>query len=56
MNPSAETFVIDQRSVVGSVIVRRMQAGGSNNLLARTHAEFNLLDQRAVHAFVSLIV
>ena len=37
----------------GSVIVRRLQARGYNNLLTPTHADFNLLDHRAVNAFLA---
>ena len=41
------------RSRVGSVIVRRLQARGYNNLLTPTHADFNLIDHRAVNAFLA---
>ena len=41
------------RSRVGSVIVRRLQARGYNNLLTPTHADFNLLGHRAVNAFLA---
>ncbi len=39
--------------MVGSALVRRLQAGGYTNLLTRTHAELDLTDQRAVHAFLA---
>jgi hypothetical protein len=38
---------------VGSVIVRRLQARGDNNLLTPGHANFSLLDHRAVNAFLA---
>lgn len=38
--------------MVGSAIARRLQAGGFGNVVTRTHAELDLLDQRAVNAFV----
>jgi GDP-L-fucose synthase len=33
--------------------VRRLQRGGYANVIGRTHAELDLLDQRAVHAFLA---
>ena len=53
MNTNAKIFVTGHRGMVGSAIVRRLQAGGYNNLLTRTRAELDLLDQRAVHAFLA---
>ena len=53
MNTNAKIFVTGHRGMVGSAIVRRLQAGGYDNLLTRTHAELDLLDQRAVHAFLA---
>ena len=53
MNTNAKIFVTGHRGMVGSAIARRLQAGGYNNLLTRTHAELDLLDQRAVHAFLA---
>lgn len=38
--------------MVGSAIVRRLRAGGYNNIVTRTHAEFDLIDQRAVTEFM----
>jgi len=38
--------------MVGSAIVRRLQALGYRNLLTRTHSELNLLDQSSVNAFL----
>ena len=53
MDKNAHIFVTGHRGMVGSAIVRRLQAGGYDNLLLRTHAELDLLDQRAVHAFLA---
>jgi GDP-L-fucose synthase len=37
--------------MVGSAIVRTLQAQGQTNIVTRTHAEFDLTDQAAVRAF-----
>jgi GDP-L-fucose synthase len=44
-------FVAGHRGLVGSAVVRRLQAEGAGNLLVRTHDELDLTDQRAVDAF-----
>ena len=49
----ARICVAGHRGMVGSAIVRRLQAGGYTNLLLRTRAELDLLDQRAVHGFLA---
>ncbi|AJG24187.1 GDP-L-fucose synthase family protein [Cupriavidus basilensis] len=53
MDKTAKIFVTGHRGMVGSAIVRRLREGGYTNVLTRTHAELDLLDQRAVHAFLS---
>jgi GDP-L-fucose synthase len=53
MNNDAKIFVTGHRGMVGSALVRRLQAGAYSNLLTRTHAELDLLDQRAVHEFLA---
>jgi GDP-L-fucose synthase len=53
MDKNAKIFVAGHRGMVGSALVRRLQAGGYANVLTRTHAELDLLDQRAVHAFMA---
>jgi GDP-L-fucose synthase len=52
MDKNAKIFVAGHRGMVGSAIVRRLQATGYTHVLTRTHAELDLLDQRAVHAFL----
>lgn len=52
MNKDNKIFVTGHRGMVGSAIVRRLRAGGYANVLTRTHSELDLLDQRAVHAFL----
>jgi GDP-L-fucose synthase len=50
---NANIFVSGHRGMVGSAIVRRLQAGGYSRIATRTRAELDLLDQRAVHAFLA---
>ena len=47
-------YVAGHRGMVGSAIVRRLIAGGYKNLILRTRAELDLLDQRQVHIFMQL--
>ncbi|HTP88835.1 MAG TPA: GDP-L-fucose synthase [Bryobacteraceae bacterium] len=44
-------FVAGHRGLVGSAIVRRLQADGFTNLVQRTHAELDLTDRAAVDRF-----
>jgi GDP-L-fucose synthase len=49
---NARIYVAGHRGMVGSAIVRRLQAGGYANLLLRTRQELDLLDQRTVFEFL----
>lgn len=49
----APIFVAGHRGMVGSAIVRRLEARGFTNVLTRTRSELDLLDQRAVEAFLA---
>ena len=51
MNEGDRVFVAGHRGLVGSAIVRRLQAQGYRDLLLRTHAELDLRDESAVEAF-----
>ncbi|MFL9960034.1 GDP-L-fucose synthase [Paraburkholderia sediminicola] len=53
MDKTARIFVAGHRGMVGSALVRRLQADGYIHVLTRTHAELDLLDQAAVRRFFS---
>jgi GDP-L-fucose synthase len=53
MEPSSRIFVAGHRGLVGSAIVRRLEAEGAAQLLLRTRAELDLADQAAVQAFMA---
>lgn len=44
-------FVAGHRGMVGSAIVRQLQARGGGEIMTRTHAELDLTDQTAVRRF-----
>ena len=51
MKPDSRIYVAGHRGLVGSAVVRRLQAGGYRNLITRTHAELDLTQQEAVNRF-----
>lgn len=51
MNKQDKIYVAGHRGMVGSAIVRKLQAEGFNNLLLRTSKELDLRNQLAVSAF-----
>ncbi len=51
MRSDARIWIAGHRGLVGGAILRRLQAEGAANLLLRTHAELDLIDQQAVDAF-----
>lgn len=53
LEPDSRIWVAGHRGLVGSAIVRRLQAAGASNLLLRTHAQLDLTDQHAVDDFVA---
>jgi GDP-L-fucose synthase len=53
MKRDARIFVAGHRGMVGSALVRRLRAGGYGQLLLRTHAELDLLEQAAVRDFMN---
>ncbi len=53
MKSDARIYVAGHRGMVGSALVRRLCAGGYSQILMRTHAELDLLEQQAVRDFMS---
>lgn len=51
MQPADRIYVSGHRGLVGSALVRRLTAGGYNNLVTRSHQELDLTDQAAVRRF-----
>ncbi|WP_407525616.1 GDP-L-fucose synthase [Lacibacter sp. MH-610] len=51
MDPKAKIYIAGHRGMVGSAIVRKLQAEGFENLLLRTSTELDLRNQEAVDRF-----
>jgi GDP-L-fucose synthase len=51
MNKDAKIYIAGHRGLVGSALMRQLQAKGYTNLVTRTHAKLDLTDQAAVQAF-----
>ena len=53
MNKQSKIYLAGHRGLVGSAILRKLQAKGYSNILTRTHAELDLTRQAEVEAFFS---
>lgn len=51
MNLQDKIYIAGHQGLVGSALMRRLEAGGYINLLTRTHAELNLTNQAETEAF-----
>ena len=51
MEKQSKIYVAGHRGLVGSAIWNNLQKKGYGNLVGRTHAELDLMDPAAVHAF-----
>jgi GDP-L-fucose synthase len=51
MDKNAKIYVAGHRGLVGSALVRQLNANGYRNLITRTHAELDLTDQMSVRDF-----
>ena len=52
-NLQPKIYVAGHRGMVGSAIVRALEAVGQSNIVVRTHAELDLTNQAAVQAFIA---
>jgi GDP-L-fucose synthase len=53
MNRDRKVYVAGHGGMAGSAVVRQLQAKGYTNLVTRTRAQLDLLDQRAVFDFLA---
>lgn len=53
IDKSAPIYVAGHRGMVGSAIVRKLEARGYSNLVLRTRKELDLVDQASTHAFLA---
>lgn len=51
MKPTDKIYIAGHRGLAGSAIVRALEKRGYTNIITRTHAELELLDQKAVADF-----
>jgi GDP-L-fucose synthase len=51
INTETKIYVAGHRGMVGTAIVRNLQAKGHSNIVTRTHAELDLTNQQAVKEF-----
>ena len=51
LRPDTKIYLAGHRGLVGSAILRRLEAEGYRNVVTRTHAELDLTDQAATRAF-----
>ena len=54
MNLNAKIYVAGHRGLVGSALMRQLQAQGYSNIVTRTHAELDLTNQQLVADFFAL--
>ncbi|HJX83297.1 MAG TPA: GDP-L-fucose synthase [Candidatus Angelobacter sp.] len=51
MNKTDKIYVAGHRGLVGDAVFRRLQSAGFHNLVTRSHADLELMDEAAVAAF-----
>jgi GDP-L-fucose synthase len=51
MNKDSKIYVAGHKGLVGGAIVRKLTQAGYSNIITRTHAELDLLDQAATNDF-----
>jgi GDP-L-fucose synthase len=53
MNKHDKIYIAGHNGLVGSAIMRKLQSGGYNNIITKTHKDLDLIDQAAVECFFS---
>jgi GDP-L-fucose synthase len=53
MKLNSRIYVAGHRGLVGSALMRRLQAGGYRNIITRNHAELDLTNQQAVRELLA---
>jgi GDP-L-fucose synthase len=51
MEKTSKIYIAGHRGLVGSAMLRCLQAKGYTNIITKTHAELDLLNQQSVHTF-----
>ncbi|MDE6447501.1 MAG: NAD-dependent epimerase/dehydratase family protein, partial [Muribaculaceae bacterium] len=51
MEKNSKIYVAGHRGMVGSAIIRELHRQGYDNIITRTHAELDLINQQAVNDF-----
>lgn len=51
MKSDSRVYIAGHRGLVGSAILRRLRTAGYTDIICRTHAELDLIDQQAVNVF-----
>jgi len=51
VTPDSKIYIAGHKGLAGSAILRRLEAGGYRNIVIRTHAELDLINQQAVNSF-----
>lgn len=54
MNKQAKIYVAGHRGLVGSALIRELHRRGYMNIIMRTHAELDLINQESVNDFFSI--
>jgi len=54
MHPTSKIYIPGHRGMANSAIHRNLISKGYNNIITRTHSEFDLANQQAVNIFFEL--
>jgi GDP-L-fucose synthase len=54
LSTAAKIYVAGHNGMVGSALVRHLQAKGHQNIITRSRSELDLLDQKSVHDFLKV--